>query len=64
MQRTRLLYISHYYSKHTEELINKLNKGDNIGEQDIKHKYTIINLIFNSNKITMEKIYFGFAFYI
>ena len=45
-------------------LINKLNKSDNIGEQDIKHKFTIINLIFNSNKIIMEKINFGFAFYI
>ena len=64
MQRTRLLYIWQYYSKYTEELINKLNKGDTIGLQDIKHKYTIIELIFNFNKITMEKINFAFNFYI
>ena len=47
-------YIDHYYSKSTEEFINKINKGDAIFGK--KNKYTRINIYFKFNKITYEKI--------
>ena len=47
-------YIDHYYSKSTEEFINKINKGDAIFGK--KNKYLRMNFYFQFNKITYEKI--------
>ena len=47
-------YIDHYYSKSTEEFINKINKGDAIFGK--KNKDLRINIYFRFNKITYEKI--------
>ena len=54
----KYFYINHYYSKSTEEFINKINKGDAVLSQNIKNKYFRINFYFRFNKITMEKINF------
>ena len=54
----KYFYIDHYFCKSTEEYINKINKGDAIVGQNIKNKYTRINLYFKFNKISMAKINF------
>ena len=51
-------YINHYYSKSTEEFINKVNKGDAVFGNKKKNKYSRINFYFKFNKITYEKIKF------
>ena len=51
-------YIDHYYTKSTEEFINKINRGSAIfGDRD-SAKYAKINFYFSINKITLEKINF------
>ena len=52
----KYFYIDHYYSKSTEEFINKINKGDGIFSEDIQNKYNRIKIYFRFNKITKEKI--------
>ena len=54
----KYFYIDHYYSKSTEEFINKINRGSGLRGKDIKKKYAKIKLYFRFNKITMEKIKF------
>jgi hypothetical protein len=49
-------YIDHFYSKSTEEFINKIKKGDCIFGDNIKNIYPRINFYFARNKITLEKI--------
>ena len=51
-------YIDHYYSKSTEEFINKLNKGDAYFKDDIKNILYRIKYYFQINKITEKKIEF------
>ena len=46
-------YIDHFYSKSTEEFINKLNKGDALY---IDNRLDRIRTYFSQNKITKEKI--------
>ena len=46
-------YIDHYYSKSTEEFINKLNKGDALFRDNRMER---IQTYFSQNKITKEKI--------
>ena len=49
-------YIDHYYTKSTEEFINKINRGSGIyGDNDVV-KYAKINDYFSINKFTLEKI--------
>ena len=49
-------YIDHCYTKSTEEIINKINRGSGIyGDRDL-FKYAKINDYFSINKITIEKI--------
>ena len=52
-------YIDHYYSKSTEEFINKINKGDAVFGK--KNKYLRINFYFKFNKI--YRIKNGFKYY-
>jgi len=49
-------YIDHYCFKSTEEYINKINKGDGIFGYNNKIRMHKINLYFNYNKLTLEKI--------
>ena len=49
-------YIDHYYSKSTEEFINKINRGGGVLYNSTRNKYLRLNLYFRFNKITMEKI--------
>ena len=49
-------YIDHYYTKSTEEFINKLNRGGGIHGTDINFKQGRINIYFQLNDITLEKI--------
>ena len=51
-------YIDHYYSKSTEEFINKLNKGDAYFKDDIKNILNRISYYFYINEITEKKIEF------
>ena len=51
-------YIDHYYSKSTEEFINKIMKGDGIFGFNTKYKIGKIKIYFSYNKITKEKINF------
>lgn len=51
-------YIDHYCFKSTEEYINKLNKGDGIFGYNNSIRMHKINLYFNYNKLTLEKINF------
>ena len=46
-------YIDHYYSKSTEEFINKLNKGDALL---IDNRMDRIKTYFSQNDVTNEKI--------
>lgn len=46
-------YIDHYYSKSTEEFINKLNKGDALFYDNRMER---IETYFSQNKISREKI--------
>jgi hypothetical protein len=46
-------YIDHYYSKSTEEFINKLNKGDALF---IDNRMDRIETYFSQNEVTNEKI--------
>ena len=47
-------YIDHYYTKSTEEFIEKIMKGDvNSGDE---RRFGIIATYFEINKITLEKI--------
>ena len=48
-------YIDHYYSKSTEEFINKLNKGDVLFYDNRMER---IETYFSQNKITKENIDF------
>ena len=49
-------YIDHYYTKSTEEFINKINRGSGIyGDRELV-KYAKINDYFSINKNTIEKI--------
>ena len=52
----KYFYIDHYYSKSTEEFINKINRGSGTRGQNIKKKYGRIQNYFIFNKITEEKI--------
>ena len=50
-------YIDHYWSKSTEEFVNKLMKGDVIlGYKNKQNNMERINMYFKYNKITKEKI--------
>ena len=49
-------YIDHYYTKSTEEFINKINRGSGIFGDRKLVKYAKINDYFSINKITNEKI--------
>ena len=49
-------YIDHYYSKSTEEFINKLNKGDAYFKDSIKNILFRIKFYFEINEITEKKI--------
>ena len=49
-------YIDHYYSKSTEEFINKINKGDGVFGYNVTNKYERIYIYFLFNKISREKI--------
>ena len=51
-------YIDHYYSKSTEEFINKIKKGDAGFGFNNRFKYLRLNIYFRFNKITLEKIKF------
>jgi len=46
-------YIDHFYSKSTEEFINKLNKGDALYKDN---RFDRIRTYFSQNKITKEKV--------
>lgn len=48
-------YLDHYYSKSTEEFINKINKGD-IYSNTIKHKMHRIYKYYMQNNLTKKKI--------
>ena len=47
-------YIDHYYSKSTEEFINKLNKGDAY-HMDIEYSIWRIDKYFKQSQFTEEK---------
>ena len=49
-------YIDHYYSKSTEEFINKLTKGDAFFKDDLKNILFRIKYYFQINEITEKKI--------
>ena len=49
-------YIDHFYSKSTEEFINKLNKGDIIFGNEYNWNMAKVKTYFGYNKITLEKI--------
>ena len=49
-------YIDHYYSKSTQEFINKLMRGSAVHGFDIIHKLMRIDVYFGINKITLNKI--------
>ena len=51
-------YIDHFYSKSTEEFVNKIKKGDAGFGFNNRFKYGRINIYFRFNKITLEKINF------
>jgi hypothetical protein len=48
-------YIDHYYSKSTEEFINKVNRGDAYS-LSLKYKMDKVKKYFLQSKITLEKI--------
>ena len=48
-------YINHYYSKSTEEFINKINRGDAFST-DIKYIMQRVEKYFNQSIMTLEKI--------
>ena len=52
----KYFYINHYYSKSTEEFINKLMRGSAVHGFDINHKLKRIDVYFSLNDITFEKI--------
>ena len=49
-------YIDHYYSKSTEEFINKLMRGSAVHGFDINHKLKRIEVYFAINDISKKKI--------
>ena len=50
-------YIDHYWSKSTEEFVNKLMKGDVIlGYKTKQNNLNRIKMYFTYNKITKEKL--------
>ena len=49
-------YIDHFYSKSTEEFINKIIKGDCVFGDNENNIYSRINFYFKRNKITLNKI--------
>ena len=50
-------YIDHYWSKSTEEFVNKLLRGDAIlGFNNISNNLRRISMYFSINNITLEKI--------
>ena len=50
-------YIDHYWSKSTEEFVNKLSRGDVIfGRNLTKHAEYKLDIYFNLSAITLEKI--------
>ena len=50
-------YIDHYYSKSTEEFINKINKGDPL-KNTLEFKMEKVSKYFSQSEITQEKINF------
>ena len=48
-------YIDHYYSKSTEEFINKVNRGDAYS-LSLKYKMSKVKKYFLQSKLTLEKI--------
>jgi hypothetical protein len=52
----KFYYIDHFYSKSTEEFINKIIKGDGIFGNNINQMYNRIYYYFSRNKITYDKI--------
>ena len=50
-------YIVHYYSKSTEEFINKLNKGDSL-KNTLEYKMERVSKYFSQSEITQEKLNF------
>ena len=49
-------FIDHFYSKSTEEFINKIKKGDCFVGDDKNNIYRRVNYYFRFNKIILEKI--------
>jgi len=49
-------YIDHFYSKSTEEFINKIIKGDGVFGNNKNQFYSRIYFYFNKNILTLEKI--------
>jgi hypothetical protein len=49
-------YIDHFYTKSTEEFINKINKGDAVFGEDKNNIYSKIKFYFEINKLNLEKI--------
>ena len=49
-------YINHFYSKSTEEFINKINKGDIMFGHNSEWNLAKVRVYFGLNKITLEKI--------
>jgi hypothetical protein len=52
----KFYYIDHFYSKSTEEFINKIIKGDAIFGNNKHQVYRRIYFYFSKNRITLEKI--------
>lgn len=49
-------YIDHYYSKSTEEFVNKLMRGSAVHGFDLNHKMKRIDVYFSINEVTLDKI--------
>ena len=49
-------YIDHYYSKSLEEVVEKINKGDSLYDQDKSFKIHRIYKYFSINKLNLKKI--------
>lgn len=51
-------YIDHYYSKSTEEFINKIMRGSAVHGFNMNHKKRRIDVYFSINEVTLKKIEF------
>ena len=49
-------YIDHFYTKSTEEFVNKLMRGGGVHGTNMKFKKKRIDIYFNMNIITLDKI--------